>query len=233
MKNKKIGLILILTISVLSFLSSNGLSSTTLEDSSVGVEEDEVYTWKWNYISFSMQAWTSLRQGDTVKVTIENIYRGAYQSINHALLMNITIEEIMSGVTTTTNRPVYVAYNNSLHYIKLQSHDPIRPFALIIPIPLNLTLIAGYYESIGETCSIEGNTLIFIRSGMTDEFTFNSDGILTEYVYINNDNLAMRMVLLGPSGGDLPLPLIIITVVSIIGAIGVTGISIFLLRRRK
>jgi hypothetical protein len=147
--------------------------------------------------------------------------------------MNITIEENMSGGTTTTNRPVYVVYNKLLHFIKLQSHDSIRPFPMIIPIPLNFTLIAEYYESIGETCTIERNTLNFVRPGMTDEHTFNSDGILTKYEYINNDNMLMRMVLLEPSGGDLPLPLIIIAVVLIAGGIGVAGVSIILLRKRK
>ncbi len=181
----------------------------------------------------TLQPFTTLRQGDTVKFTIEKIYRGAHQSINHALLINITIEENMSGGTTITNRPVYVAHNNSLFYIKLQSHDAIRPHPMIIPIPLNLTLVAGYYESIGETCTIEGNTLIFVRTNMTDEFTFNSDGILTEYVYINNDNLSMRMVLMGPSGGNIPIPLIIIAVVSITGGIGVASVSIYLLRKKK
>jgi len=228
MKNKKIGFLIILTISALLFLSSNVVSSTTIGDSSVSVEEGEVYTWQWNYILFWLHPLTSTRAGDTVKFTIEKIYTGAYQSINHALLINITIEENTSGGTTITNRPVYVAYNKSLHFIKLQSHSSI-PFPMIIPIPLNLTLIAGYYESLGKTCIIEGSTLIIVRPNMTDEYTFNSDGILTEYVYINNENLAMRMVLMGPSD----LPLIIIAVVSIAGGIGVAGVSIYLIRKRK
>ena len=229
MKNKKIGFLIIMIISVLLFLSPNVVSSTTIGDSSVSVEEGEVYTWQWNHILFSFYPFTSARVGDTVKFTIEKIYGGAYQSINHTLLMNITIEVKMSGGITITNRPVYVAYNKSLHFIKLQSHSS-RPFPMIIPIPLNFTLIAGYYESLGETCTIEGSTLIFIRSNMTDEYTFNSDGILTEYVYINNDNLVMRMVLMGP---NIPLPLIIIAVVSIAGGIGLAGVSIYLLRKRK
>ncbi|MHA1192278.1 MAG: hypothetical protein ACTSP9_08285 [Promethearchaeota archaeon] len=226
MKNKKIGLIIIMTIIVLSSLSSNVISSTTIGNSTVSVEEGEVYSWQWDYIDFWLQPFTSLRQGDTVKFTIEKIYRGAHQSINHTLLLNITIEENMSGETTISNRPAYVAYNNSLDYINLQSHDPIRPHPMIIPIPLNLTLIAGFYESIGETCTIEGNTLIFVRTNMTDEYTFNSDGILTKYEYINNDKMVMRMVLMGP------FPLIII-VASIAGGIGVAVISIYLLRKRK
>ena len=232
MKKKKIGFLIILTISVLSFLSSNAISSTTLGDSSVSVEEGDVYTWQWNYVHVIMHPFGYVRAGDTLKLTIENIYRGAHQSINHALLMNITMVEnfIVYEMITTTNRPTFVAYNKSLHYIKLY-----RPY--IIPIPLNLTLIAGYYESLGDTCMIEGNTLIIEISGQpagnTDEFTFNSDGILTEYVWISNDNLGMRMVLMKPSGGDLPLPLRIIAVVSIAGGIGVAGVSIILLRKRK
>ena len=241
MKNKKIGFLIILTISVLSFLSSNAISSTTLEDSSVGVEEGEEYTWQWNYVDIFIEPFVYVRAGDTIKITIEKIYRGAYQSINHALLMNVTIEEnIEDQGTTTTNIPVNVAYNKSLHFIKIEqyhAHITTIPFPMIIPIPLNLTLIAGYYESIGETCTIEGNTLIFETSGQpagnTDEFTFNSDGILTEYVFNYNDNPIMRMVLRGPSGGGVPLPLIIIAVVSIAGGIGVAVVSIFLLRRRK
>jgi len=238
MKNKKIGLIIILTISILSTLSSNAISSTTLEDSSVGVEEGEVYSWQYNYVDFWLHPFVYARTGDTVKITIEKIYRGAYQSINHALLMNVTIEEnISSQGITTSNRPVNVVYNKSLHFIRIEQYPHNIPFPMIIPIPLNLTLIAGYYESIGETCTIEGNTLIFETSGQpagnTDEFTFNSDGILTEYVFISNDNLIMRMVLIGPSGGGVPLPLIIIAAVSIVGGIGVAGVSIILLRKRK
>ena len=228
MKNKKIGYLIIWTISVLLFLSSNVVSSTTIGDSSVGVEEGEVYTWQYNYIHFGLRPFITVREGDTVKYTIDKIYSGAFQSINHALLMNITIEEKMSGVTTITDRPRYVAYNKSLHFINLKSYSNI-PFPRIIPIPLNFTLIAGYYESLGDTCTIEGNTLIFVRTNMTDEFTFNSDGILTEYVYINMDNLAMRMVLMGEDD----ITLIIIIVVSIAVGIGVAGVSIYLLRKRK
>lgn len=227
MKNKKIGLIILLTLSVLSSLSSNAICSTTIGNSTVSVEEGEVYFWQWDYIDFFIQPFTSLRHGDSVKFTIEKIYRGAHESINHTLLMNITIEENMSGGTTISNRPAYIAYNNSLYYIKLQSHDSIRPHPMIIPIPLNLTLIAGYYESIGENCIIEGNTLIFVRSGMTDEFTFNSDGILTKYEYINNDKMLMRMVLMDP------LPPIIIGVISIVGGIGLAVISIYPLGKKK
>jgi len=228
MKNKKIGFLIILTISVLSFLSPNAISSTTLEDSSVSVEEGEVYTWQWNYVSVFIHFLVYARAGDTLKLTIENIYRGAHQSINHALLMNITMVEnfIVEGMITTTNRPTFVAYNKSLHYIKLY-----RPY--IIPIPLNLTLIAEHYESVGENCTIEGNKLIFDSGVNQDEHTYNSDGILTEYAWISNNNLVMRMVLMEPSGGDLPLPLIIIAVVSIAGGIGVAGVSIILLRKKK
>lgn len=219
-----------MTISVLSFLSSNAISSTTLEDSSVGVEEGEVYTWQWNYIAYELQLWTSLRQGDTIKLTIEKIYRGAYLSINHALLMNITMEENLCNVgITTTNHPVSVAYNKSLQFIELET-----PY--IIPIPLNLTLIAEYYESLGENCIIEGNKLIFnsTSGAIQDEHTYNSDGILTEYAWISNNNLGMRMVLLGPGGGgDFPLTIIIIASISIAGGIGVAGVSIILLRKRK
>ena len=234
MKNKKIGLIIILTISVLSSLSSNAISSTTLGNSTVSVEEGEVYSWQWNYITYALQPFVYVRAGDTFKITIEKIYRGAYQSINHALLLNVTIEEnIASQGITTTNRPVNLAYNKSLHFIKIEQYPHNIPFPMIIPIPLNLTLIAGHYESLGDTCMIEGNTLIFVRTNMTDEFTFNSDGILTQYVWISNDNLGMRMVLMGPSGDNIPLPLIIIAVVSIAGGIGVAVISIYLLRKRK
>jgi len=227
-KNKKIGFLIILTISVLSFLSPNAISSTTIEDSTVSVEEGEVYTWQWNYVSVFIHFLVYARAGDTLKLTIENIYRGAHQSINHALLMNITMVEnfIVEGMITTTNRPTFVAYNKSLHYIKLY-----RPY--IIPIPLNLTLIAEHYESVGENCTIEGNKLIFDSGVNQDEHTYNSDGILTEYAWISNNNLVMRMVLMEPSGGDLPLPLIIIAVVSIAGGIGVAGVSIILLRKKK
>ena len=232
MKNKKIGFLIILTISVLSFLSTNAISSTTLGNSTVSVEEGEVYSWQWNYVDFWLHPFVYVRKGDTIKITIEKIYRGAYQSINHALLMNVTIEEnISSQGITTSNRPVNVVYNNSLHFIRIEQYPHNIPFPMIIPIPLNLTLIAEYYESLGDTCMIEGNTLIFVRTNMTDEFTFNSDGILTEYVYINNDNLLMRMVLMGPSGGDLTLTIIIIASISIVGVIGV--VSLILLRKRK
>ena len=140
--------------------------------------------------------------------------------------MNITegSYSMISTNTTYTNYPEYVVYNQSLHFIELETPH-------IIPIPLNLTLLAEYYKSLGKNCTVEGNTLIFDDGVVREQHTYNSDDILTNYRWKHTDGRDSRWGLLGTGEIDVPLPIIIIASISIVGVIGV--VSLILLRRRK
>ncbi|MCK4286593.1 MAG: hypothetical protein KAX18_10345, partial [Candidatus Lokiarchaeota archaeon] len=188
------------------------ISSTTLEDSTVGVEEGDSYTWENYYIYPTDLLIWGCCVGNKITLKIEIIYRGAYLSIDHTLIMNITegSYSMISTNTTYTNYPEYVVYNQSLHFIELETPH-------IIPIPLNLTLLAEYYESLGENCTVEGNTLIFDDGVVREQHTYNSDGILTNYRWKHTDGRDSRWGLLGTGEIDVPLPIIIIASISIVG----------------
>ena len=64
-----------------------------------------------------------------------------------------------------------------LHYIRCLH-------SLIIPIPINLVLIAEYIILRGDYCSITGNTLdVDYGYNRTGKYTYNSNGFTTKFEY--------------------------------------------------
>jgi len=94
---------------------------------------------------------------------------------------------------------------------------------------LNLTLIADYYKSIGETCEVDGNKLTFLNGNEKKEYTYNSNGLLTKYEWKSSGNLAMRWQLVG--AGDDSINYLIL--IPIIGGISVAVIATIIIIYRK
>jgi hypothetical protein len=207
-KSTKISVFLITLVVGLSFLSPVAMSQTTIGNSTIPVEVDDVITWKCTYLHVTLYP-IFYGAGSTLELTIEDIYRGSDGPLSYALITNITskFESEKDNFTDIANYPNYIVYNKSLNYITYNNIDPLHSFkAYIVPIPLNLTLIAEYYESLGDSCSVDGNKLIFIDVDKIEENTYNSNGILTKYEWRNTaGDLARRIKLVVPDKDVIPL----------------------------
>ncbi len=183
--SENIGLILILAFVMLAILPTDAMSSTVIGDSEVSVEEGEIYTWCITYVRADLE-W--LYQKNTeIKLIVEKIYIGPYDGVSSALIVNAT--EV--GPSSRRSYPTYIVYNKSLNYICFEPNY----LPDIVPIPLNLTLVAAYYETQGKNCSIQNNTLISSTELDRWEYTYDSNGIATLIEWKGGDQLGVRMEL--------------------------------------
>ena len=197
--NKIIKLIII-TLSVIlaiSIFSPNAKCITTIGNSTLQADEGDVYTWEMTYCHPALNA--SLGIGSYMNLTIEDIGQGPYLSITHALLVNATIGyfHLNPNSHLTFYRENYFAYNATLHYF-----NSLYFACLIIPTPLNLTMISDFLETHGYTCTIAGNTII--AENISDEvlkIKYNSTGHMISYSFSEAGVLGF---VYGPneSGGD-------------------------------
>jgi hypothetical protein len=223
-KSQKIGVCLITIVLTLSLLSPATVSQTTIDDSTIAVEVDDIIAWKCTYLHISLYPFF-YGVGSILEYTIEDISRGSHGGLSYALIVNITSKfgYERENFTSIVNYPEYMVYNKSLNFIEYNNSIPaLHSFkAFIIPFPLNLTLIADYFESLGDTCEVDGNKLRFIDGNEVRENTYNSDGILTKYEWRADGTLAMQYKLAGPSKDEIPfgnffLLFTIITVLALI-----------------
>lgn len=185
--NKKIMLIFCTALIALSILPTNALCQTTIGDSTFPAEEGDFFSWKCTY-SHPTYDWF-LGDGSYRNITVDRIYRGSasiygWGFIEYALIVEVTQGKYLAGLDqhdSWAERP-YIVYNKSLNRLYLE--DTINP---IVPIPLNLSLIADAVHCTN-TCTIEGNTITLPFSGPDNsmEYRFNSNGIATSWKYILN-----------------------------------------------
>ena len=200
---KKIKKSIILAFSIVlifSSFSSKGWCSTTIDDSTYPVAEGDIYIWKCTLCDPSWDLIAGV--GSYHSITIDRIYRGSFFDphpinggfIKYALIVDVTEERYLKGLDQHDiwEEPYYVVYNKSLHYLYLE--DAI---SRIVPIPLNLTLIAESMESSrGISCTIDGNTISYEHDPEEfSEYTFNSNGIATTWRYIANSTTMYRFEL--------------------------------------
>lgn len=184
--NKKIMFIFCITLITLLVLPTNALCQTTIGDSTFPAEEGDFFSWKCTY-SHPVYDWI-LGDGSYQNITVDNIYRGSASMggfIEYALIVEVTEGRYYAGLDQHDSWPEspYIVYNKSLNHLYLE--DVINP---IVPIPLNLSLIA---DSVGGDYTIEGNTITLdYGSGEFKEYRFNSNGIATSWKYIENSTTA-------------------------------------------
>ena len=168
---------LLFSVFILLSLSINVNSSTTIGTSTLPVKEGEIDTWKCTYCSSNWS--TFLGVDSKLDVIINRVYKGSYTGINQALIVDASLNYSYKALDSqlTIRVPFYVVYNETLRYIRCLN-------SLIIPIPINLSLIAEYIILRGDNCSITGNKLDvdygYNRSG---QYTYNSNGFATKFEY--------------------------------------------------
>ena len=182
--NKKILLGICTLLIALSILPTNGACQTTIGNSTFAVEEGETYTWVCTYSHPNISS--ILTVGSYQNVTIDRIYQGPFDVMSNTLIVEATL-----GYFNKTNNthviesaPYWIVYNFTLSYIYYQYFIDIY----IVPIPLNLTMICEYIESLtSQTCYSVGNQIFLEFLNNTIECKFNSDGILTKVIIYMDD----------------------------------------------
>ncbi|MFX1410581.1 MAG: hypothetical protein ACFFA6_09525 [Promethearchaeota archaeon] len=214
---KKIGKLLILIICILSiifFLTPRAVGDTKIGNSIVPVEEGDFYKWKMTYCHPNYSSIWGV--GSYINLTVETIEQGPYGPVAEALLISVTFGEYIKGLNIQYS--VYLAnwiiYNASLHYLYIQD------YIFIVPIPLNLTLVA---EAWGEPMyTIDGNVFTTNPgSGFDVVYKFNSDGFVTNYIRYYEGEKLYEYTLGGGGEEEIPfgnyyLLISIIAVISII-----------------
>lgn len=174
-KINKLIILAIITILIIPLFSSNAMCTTTIGDSTFPADEGDTYTWRMTYCHPNDTDNSGI--GSYYNFSIERIYRDSYFPMTHALIVNATIGVYAKGQNThlTLNIPDYVVYNATMHYLDLNLGKPF-----IIPIPLNLTMIAENFEDSVLNYTIIGSTLtIYYGSGKSKVYKFNSNGFVT------------------------------------------------------
>lgn len=177
---QKIAFLCISTLVVLSIFPTTTLCQTTIVNSTVSVEEGDVFSWRYTSVH---PAYADLGSNSYYNITIDNIERGSTShmigGIDHALILEVTEGRYIEGWNQHDEwQELYMAYNKTLNYLYME--DDVN---FIAPTPLNLTLIA---ETAGD-CTISGNTITWnLGGGMYEEITFNTEGIVTLRRYLEN-----------------------------------------------
>jgi hypothetical protein len=218
-KSQKIGISLITIVIILVIFPRTAVSQTTIGNSNVSVEKDDVITWKCTYCAAGYEG-SACCEGSTYEVDIVDVYQGSYSSISFALIIDVIAVSRCHENMSQTNYPYFLVYNESLNFIDFEVN------AYIIPIPIDFTLIAEFFEGYGYTCQIDGNKVTMVHSQVTWEHTYNSDGILTKQEWIVDGDLKMRVILQGEGGGGGDIPFgnyyILFTIVGIISIVAIS-----------
>ncbi|MFW9878250.1 MAG: hypothetical protein ACFFG0_34650, partial [Candidatus Thorarchaeota archaeon] len=154
--NKKIVILFCTTLVALSIFPSNALCQTTIEDSTVPVEEGETYKYICTYCDLNYSL--TLGVGSYQNLTVDNIYQGTYMTIPNALIIDVTLgswnkpEDLHDNVII----PSMIVYNSTLRYIYYDC------FLFMVPTPINFTMVCESIESEwGGTCNFTGNQIIY------------------------------------------------------------------------
>ncbi|MFX1314626.1 MAG: hypothetical protein ACFE9T_02090 [Promethearchaeota archaeon] len=199
---KKPIVLLLSTIMILSFYSSNAFCDTTIGDATFPADEGDSYKWVVTYCH-PMYNWI-LGAGSYLNVTIDAIYSGSYGPMTHALIINATVAQYFKGLDqySVWDTPFYIVYNNSMHFLYAGWFG-----YTILPIPLNLTLAADFAISLGYSATVDGNTLTLEDDpGELDVYNFNSHGfVISAIEYENYTDTVVKFELsgVGADGGEI------------------------------
>jgi len=214
-KLTNLGLIFLTTLLGLSCLITITRADTTIGSSTFPAENGDFYEW---ICTSCDPMWDYIGVGSWLNVTIDNIYQGSHMAVPYALIVNATTGQYIKGqnLYSLYNIPDYLVYNATLNYIYLDHK-------LILPIPLNLTLVKEFVENQGTNCSVVGNELV-VDSGLgrVDTYTYNSAGFATKIkATLNSSSFVFKLGGTGaliPFGGYFVYPSIItVAVIIVIG----------------
>ncbi|MHA2430833.1 MAG: hypothetical protein ACXACC_07355 [Promethearchaeota archaeon] len=193
--NKTLVLVLLSSIIFFSFLPKT-LGQTTLGDSTFPLEKDKSITWK------SVNATEPYYEEiEFIRFSATDVYNTSlngnrYMIVNYTLWFYHNFAWIPRSLEDVN--AFYLSYNSSLNFLNWSKVVYLEAYLLIVPIPLNLTLISNAIIREGFLNStINGNKLILDYYNSTKvEVTFNSQGISTILEKKTNNTTIFRWELI-------------------------------------
>ena len=175
--NKILVLVLLSSIIFYSFLPKT-LGEITLGDSTFPLDKDESITWK------SVNATEPYYEEiEFIRFSATDVYNASlngnrYMIVNYTLWVYHNFAWIPKSLEDVN--AFYLSYNSSLNFLNWSKVVYLEAYVLVVPIPLNLTLISSAIIDKGFlNSSINGNKLILDYNFSTVEATFNSQGFAT------------------------------------------------------
>lgn len=201
---KKSILFLVIILFLMSFLSHNVVCDTTLRDTTFYPEIGDKFTW-------------NAPKGYKYELTIEDMYDN-----NPYFQVNATLRYYNASISTWQffmNNEFMVGANETQNLIYYHMEYIINGFILLIPKPINLTMVGEYliatYYSVYE---ISGKTLTLDPEGIISyATTYNSNGIATKIVIrVFFESVTINL----QNGGDDAIPFgFYFLVVAVIGVV--------------
>jgi hypothetical protein len=197
-----------------------GSSQTTIYDSTFPLEKGKSV--RWETINATEAPYTDFPY---IRFIVDEIYNDTWYGGPNSLIVNSTIEFYHNfGWIAEVENSFYLAYNYSMNYLNWSKIATYYALPLIVPTPVNLTLIGDAIERSGLlNYSYVGSTLLLdYQNTTTIELTYNSHGISTNIEKVTNQTTMYRWELV-ESDVVVVIPFtnyfLIITILSLVGVV--------------
>ncbi|MFX1497699.1 MAG: hypothetical protein ACFFBH_09250 [Promethearchaeota archaeon] len=171
--------LLICFITVCHFLPQ-AVGETTLGDSSFPLEKNESIRWK--TVNATIAYYEEI---EFIRFTATDVYNASI-NINRCLIVNYTLEFYHNFAwikkSPDDDNAFYLSYNYTLNFLNWSKLVYDEAFPLIIPVPINLTLVSSAIIDKGvlNATIISSNTLrMDYYNATTIDVIYNSKGIST------------------------------------------------------
>ncbi|MFX0021194.1 MAG: hypothetical protein ACFE9S_02640 [Candidatus Hermodarchaeota archaeon] len=216
-KNK----LIILIIFLLTFSFFINVHATTIDDSSISVKQGQTYNWTYT------EATDMVNTSDSIRFTVNSIYKGNYSS-EKAAVLNATMSYYHSYTSSweiVVDNEAYMYFNGTTDFMY---YTPgvmlVYGFLFVLPTPFNLTLVGEYLNAtfFGEFTNIIpiGNQLIMhdFDDGITMSFIFNDNGLLLRYDVLEGTTTILTLELSESEQGiSLGYTFLLVMFISVIG----------------
>lgn len=187
---KLIALALISSLVIYTSIIPSSLSQITIYDSTFPLEQGESI--RWETINATEIPYTEFQY---IKFTVEYLYNDTWSDGPNSLIVNSSIEFYHNfGWVAEFDNSFYLAYNFSENYLNWSNIAYQYALPLIVPTPVNLTLIGDSIEAAGPlNYSFTDSTILLdYQNTTTLEITYNSNGVSTIIEKVTNMTLIYR-----------------------------------------
>ena len=162
----------------------------TVYDSTFPLEQGE--SLRWETVNATESPYTGFPY---IRFTVTDIYNDTWSDGPNCLIVNYTLAYYHNFVWIyEQENTFYMAYNFSQKYLNWSEIAYQDALPLIVPTPVNLTLIGDAIESLGPLNYSFSDSTLFLdyRNSTTVEITYNSNGISTIIEKITNMTTIFR-----------------------------------------
>ena len=187
---KIITLVLISSLLICTSIIPSSLSQITIYDSTFPLEQGESI--RWETVNATEAPYTEFQY---IKFTVDDLYNDTWSDGPNSLIVNSTIEFYHNFLWVAEfDNSFYLAYNFTENYLNWSNVAYQYALPLIVPLPVNLTLIGDSIEAAGPlNYSFTDSTILLdYQNTTTIEISYNSDGISTIIEKVTNMTIIYR-----------------------------------------